>query len=64
MVVISTITCIIAIKTLGSVGAGTIIAAILVGVFVGIINKAFGEKRDRLFGKTEDNYVIDYERAN
>lgn len=64
MVVISTITCIIAIKTLGSVGAGTIIAAILVGVFVGIINKAFGEKRDRLLGKTEDNYVIDYERAN
>ena len=64
MVVISTITCSIAIKTLGSVGAGTIIAAILVGVFVGIINKAFGEKRDRLLGKTEDNYVIDYERAN
>ena len=64
MVVISTVTCIIAIKTLGSVGAGTIIAAILVGVFVGIINKAFGEKRDRLLGKTEDNYVIDYERAN
>jgi uncharacterized membrane protein YczE len=36
---------------LGSVGVGTIIAAILVGTLVGIINRAFGKQRDKLLGK-------------
>ena len=35
-------------------GLGTVVAAILVGVIVGIINRAFGKQRDQLLGKTED----------
>ncbi|MGN0361784.1 MAG: YitT family protein [Bilifractor sp.] len=49
MVVISLISCLIALHSLGAVGIGTIIAAILVGTEVGIINKQFGDRRDRLF---------------
>lgn len=53
MVVISAIVCLIAIKNLGSVGIGTIIAAVLVGFFHGLITKAFGDRRDKLLCVTE-----------
>lgn len=53
MVLISAITCLTILHSLGSVGAGTIIAAILVGTLVGIINRAFGKQRDKLLGKDE-----------
>ena len=51
MVVISVITCLICIHSLGSVGVGTVIAAFLVGYNIGRVNKAFGAKRDKLLGK-------------
>ena len=54
MVLVSAITCLTLLHSLGSVGAGTIIAAILVGTFVGMINRAFGSQRDALLGKNED----------
>ena len=73
MVVVSAVTCLVMLHSLGSVGAGTIIAAILVGTLVGIINRAFGSQRDALLGKNEDvaadsatgsasNYVITISR--
>ncbi|CDM68944.1 putative membrane protein [Clostridium bornimense] len=48
MVTISLVACLVVLKTLGSVGIGTIIAAILVGSILGIITKFFGAKRDML----------------
>ena len=60
MVIISVITCLICIHSLGSVGAGTVIAAFLVGFNLGRVNKAFGAKRDKLLGKrtyTEDEVL-------
>ena len=51
MVVISVITCLICIHSLGSVGVGTVIAAFLVGFNLGRVNKAFGARRDKLLGK-------------
>lgn len=72
MVLISAVTCLSLLHTLGSVGAGTIIAAVLVGTLVGIFNKAFGRQRDKLLGKTAEadsaaaedssNYVITISR--
>lgn len=72
MVLISAITCLTVLHTLGSVGIGTIIAAVLVGSLVGVINRTFGKKRDILLGKTEadthntdtaaSNYVITISR--
>ena len=53
MVLISLVFCLIFIKSLGSVGLGTIIAAVLVGTVLGFISKRFGEKRDRWLGKSE-----------
>jgi uncharacterized membrane protein YczE len=46
MVIISFTTCIIALGKLGSVGVGTVIAAVLVGTVLGFINKLFGKWRD------------------
>lgn len=60
MVIISVITCLICIHSLGSVGAGTVIVAFLVGFNLGRVNKAFGAKRDKLLGKrtyTEDDVL-------
>lgn len=60
MVIISVITCLICIHSLGSVGARTVIAAFLVGFNLGRVNKAFGAKRDKLLGKrtyTEDDVL-------
>ena len=48
MVVISLITCLVLIHSLGSVGLGTVIAAILVGVSLKIITRIFGPARDRV----------------
>ena len=46
MVVISLVTCLILIGNVGSVGIGTIMAAILVGIVLGEITKRFGEKKE------------------
>ena len=73
MVLVSAVTCLTLLHSLGSVGAGTVIAAILVGTLVGIINRAFGRQRDALLGKNEDassasaagsasNYVVTISR--
>lgn len=51
MVAVSVVTCLICIHSLGSVGAGTVIAAFLVGFNLGKLNKVFGGKRDKLLGK-------------
>ncbi len=56
MVVISTVVCLVCIHSLGSVGLGTIIAAVLVGVVLGFINRHFGAWRDKLLHKTKDGY--------
>jgi uncharacterized membrane protein YczE len=48
MVVISLVTCLIVLHSLGSVGMGTVIAAILVGTVLGFITKRFGLWRDKL----------------
>ena len=58
MVLLSAITCLTVLHNLGSVGTGTIIAAILVGTLVGIINRAFCKQRDKLLGKTEETAQI------
>lgn len=50
MVVMSLITCLIVLHTFGSVGIGTVIASVLVGMILGRINKRFGVKRDALLG--------------
>lgn len=47
MVVISLITCLLLLRSLGSVGLGTVIAAVLVGVELKFITRYFGETRDR-----------------
>ena len=47
MVVISLVTCLLLIHSLGSVGIGTVIAAVLVGVELKLITRYFGETRDR-----------------
>ena len=49
MVLISLITCLILIHSLGSVGIGTVIAAVMVGMVLKLITKLFGEARDRRF---------------
>ena len=48
MVLISLISCLVALHRLGSVGVGTIIAAVLVGINLGIVTKLFGKRRDKL----------------
>ena len=53
MVLVSAITCLTILHSLGSVGVGTVIAAVLVGTLVGMINRLFGRRRDQLLGKTD-----------
>ncbi len=55
MVLVSAVTCLAVLHNLGSVGIGTIIAAVLAGTVVGIITKAFGKQRDKILGKTDEN---------
>lgn len=52
MVIISLISCLVALGTLSSVGVGTIIAAVLVGSVLGVITGWFGEKRDKILKGT------------
>ncbi len=54
MVLTSAITCLTVLHSLGSVGVGTIIAAVLVGTIVGIITRAFGRQRDQILGKADE----------
>lgn len=51
MVIISLVTCLIFIGSLGSVGLGTVIAAVLVGIELGGISELFGGQRDSLLEK-------------
>lgn len=53
MVVISLITCLICLHSLGSVGIGTIAAAILVGMELRWITKKCGAQRDAILGVTK-----------
>lgn len=46
MVTVSLLVCLIALHGLGSVGIGTVIAAVLVGSVLGVITKRFGQWRD------------------
>lgn len=48
MVIISLVTCLVAIHSLGSVGIGTIVAAVLVGTEVKLMTKYWGESRDKI----------------
>lgn len=48
MVLISLVACLIVLKAFGSVGIGTVVAAVLVGAILGVINRKFGEQRDML----------------
>jgi uncharacterized membrane protein YczE/cytidylate kinase len=54
MVLISLITCLCFIKSFGSVGIGTVIAAVLVGTVLGFITKMLGKRRDQWIGISED----------
>lgn len=45
---ISLCVCIAAVGNMGSVGAGTVVSAVLTGIALGIITKLFGKKRDKL----------------
>ena len=51
MVSISLITCLLLVHSLGSVGIGTVVAAILVGNEVKLLTKIFGAKRDAVLGR-------------
>lgn len=53
MVVISLVTCLICLHSLGSVGIGTIAAAILVGMELRWITKKCGAQRDAILGVTK-----------
>lgn len=48
MVTISLISCLLTLGRLGSVGVGTIIAAVLVGTVLGFVTRLFGVKRDKI----------------
>ena len=52
MVTISLISCLLTLRRLGSVGVGTIIAAVLVGTVLGFVTRLFrGKKRCNLISK-------------
>ena len=50
MVAISMVTCLVMVHALGSVGIGTVVAAVLVGNEVKWLTRRFGAHRDRLLG--------------
>ncbi len=54
MVIISLVSCLCFIKSFGSVGIGTILAAVLVGTVLGFISKRFGKYRDNWLGMTKN----------
>jgi uncharacterized membrane protein YczE len=51
MVVISLVTCLVALHSPGSVGVGTVAAAVLVGTFLKVITRHWGAARDRVLGR-------------
>ena len=51
LVTISLVTCLIALHSTGSVGIGTVIAAVLVGVVHGIITRRFAKWRDAVLNR-------------
>ena len=55
MVIISLVTCLIAIHSLGSVGIGTIVAALLVGTEVKMMTKYWGKSRDKILGVNDES---------
>jgi len=55
MVIISLVTCLIAIHSLGSVGIGTIVAALLVGNEVKLMTKICGKSRDKMLGANSES---------
>ena len=54
MVTISLISCLLTLRWLGSVGVGTIIAAVLVGTVLGFVTRLFGVKRDESYIQREE----------
>jgi uncharacterized membrane protein YczE/CBS domain-containing protein len=54
MVVISLITCLAVLHSLGSVGIGTVIASVLVGSVLKVITKYLGSARDRILHKESE----------
>ena len=57
MVTISLISCLLTLRRLGSVGVGTIIAAVLVGTVLGFVTRLFGVKRDAILYPTAGRYI-------
>ncbi|MCM1054457.1 MAG: DUF6198 family protein [Bacteroides sp.] len=53
--VISLAVCLVMLHSMGSVGVGTVVSAVLTGVVLGVITKLFGEKRDSLIKGRERN---------
>ena len=51
LVLVSVIICFIALHNLGSVGIGTLIAALLVGTEIGYLTKLFGKWRDKIISE-------------
>ena len=45
---ISLAICLIAVHVMGSVGVGTIVSAVTTGLILKLLNRWFGEKRDKL----------------
>lgn len=54
MVGISALVCVWMLHSLGSVGLGTVLAAVLVGFFLGLLTRTLGAQRDRLYGVTAE----------
>ena len=65
MVLLSAITCLAVLHTLGSAGIGTIIASVLVGTLVGIFTRAFGKQRDHISLEEANAKIkkVNHERA-
>lgn len=51
MVSISLVVCAVLLHSFGSVGLGTVLAAVLVGIVLGFINRCFGPWRDSLLSR-------------
>ena len=56
MVAVSLTAYMIVLKKFDSVGIGTVIAAVLVGAVIGVLNNLSGEKRDLLLAGENGNY--------
>ncbi len=53
MVAVSLVVCALLLHSLGSVGVGTIVAAFLVGIVLGFVNRHFGNWRDNLLSNDD-----------